>query len=142
LETGETLLDQETTIRAVVQMLECGEDIEAHLLVENFEPVKEKLISGVDSYVKDWREKDERIEIIRFERQIASRKKAFEYRLKQEQDRLNKLISQEAKEFPIRMQKAKYENVRKRLDSLLASRPPEQMEIESTELAVGLLQIR
>ncbi len=142
LKTGEILLDQEETISTVVQMLEFGKDIEPLLLGDNFEPVKEKLISGLDCYEKDWREKEERIGLIRQERQAASRKKALEYRIKQEKDRLDKLISQNAKDFPIRMQKAKYENARNRLESLLSSRPTEKLEIERTELAVGLLQVR
>jgi hypothetical protein len=132
----------EQTNALLIEVLECGQDVESIPELREVAQVKSRLVSALDEMKRDWERRESKLEQARLEQQSGSRLAIHDFRIRRLRDRLNNLTGAGANEFAIRMTNAQLTKAEQERQVFIDSRANQAWGvIEHEEIAVGVLEV-
>jgi hypothetical protein len=127
----------------LVAMLDKGQDAEPPVLSdEEKQRFRDGLLTALDQVIFEIENREGKLERARREQQTGSRRATLEFLLQRATERLNKLITNQAAEFAVRMAKARVAKAAGELEAFNQTPVPSSLPaLEHEQVAVGILTI-
>lgn len=136
-------VESEVVNQILVAMLDKGQDAEPPVLSdEEKQRFRDGLLTALDQVIFEIENREGKLERARREQQTGSRRATLEFLLQRATKRLNKLITNQAAEFAVRMAKARVAKAAGELEAFNQTAVPSSLPaLEHEQVAVGILTI-
>jgi hypothetical protein len=143
-EGTELLSAPEQTTPILVDLLDLGCDsVPPSTSEATLTSARDRLLDGLETLKADLEARERKVDLARREQRLASQVASLDFRIHRAEETHASLIRNRARDFAIRMAKARVEKAKLDKENFLASIPTATWEpIEHEEIAVGLLIVK